>query len=151
MTSYTNVKVRISKGQNDKLKNAFETNCESIANRLTSTDLNGGYVIFITKSQLGRLKKAYEANKGMTIKMSRRQLSNIMKIEGGFLPMLAGLIPFLTGIVLPALAVWTLLGLASTAVQKLIGNGLYLKKRCPVYQIETDGSGLYLGPTSVKG
>ena len=46
--------------------------------------------------------KAYEANKGMTTKMSRRQLAHNMKIEGGFLPMLAGLIPFLTGTALPA-------------------------------------------------
>ena len=41
--------------------------------------------------------KAYEANKGMTMKMSRRQLAYNMKIEGGFLPMLAGLISFITG------------------------------------------------------
>ena len=95
--------------------------------------------------------KAYEANKGMTIKMSRSQLAYNMKIERGFLPMLAGLIPFLTGTVLPALGVWALSVLASTGVQKLIGNGLYLKKGGRVYQIETDGSGLYLGPTSGKG
>ena len=82
--------------------------------------------------------------------MSRRQLAYNMQIEGGFLPMLAGLIPFLTGTVLPALGVGALSGLASTDVQKLIGNGLYLKKEGRVCQIETDGSGLYLGPTSAK-
>ena len=48
-----------------------------------------------------------------------------MKIEGGFLPALAGLIPFLTVTVLPALGVGDLSGLASTGVQKLIGKGLY--------------------------
>ena len=41
--------------------------------------------------------------------------------------------------------------MASTRVQKLIGNGLYLKKGGSVCQIETDGKGLYLGPTSGKG
>ena len=112
MTSYTNVKVRLSKGQKDKLRKAFESNCESIAFRLTSSDLNGEDVIAITKSQLGRLVKAYETNKGMTIKMSRRQLAYNMKIEGGFLPMLAGLISFLTGTVLPALGVGAFSGLA---------------------------------------
>ena len=50
-----------------------------------------------------------------------------MKIEGGFLPALAGLIPLLTGTVLPALGVGALSGLARTGVQKVIGNGLYLK------------------------
>ena len=68
-----------------------------------------------------------------------------MKI-GGFLPMLAGLISFLTGIVLPALGVGALSGLASTGVQKLIGNGLYLKKGGCGCQFETDGR-----PTSGKG
>ena len=74
-----------------------------------------------------------------------------MKIEWGFLPMLARLISILTGTVLPELDVGALSGLASTGVQKLIGNGLYLKKGVRMFQIETDGSGLYLGPTSGKG
>ena len=47
-----------------------------------------------------------------------------MRKERGFLPALAGLISFLTEIVLPALAVGALSGLASTGVQTLIGNGL---------------------------
>ena len=83
--------------------------------------------------------------------MSKTQLAHNMKIKRGFLPALAGLIPFLTGTVLPALGVGTLSGLASTGVQKLIGNGLYLKKGGNVCRIETDGEGLYLGPTSGKG
>ena len=71
--------------------------------------------------------------------MPRRQLAYNMKIEGGFLPMLAGLILFLTGTVLPDLGVGALSGLASTGVQKLIVNGLYLKKGGRVCQIESDG------------
>ena len=95
--------------------------------------------------------KAYEEKKGMTIRMSKTQLAHNIKIEGGFLPVLAGLIPFLTGTVLPALGVEALSGLESSGVQKLIVNGLYLKKGGSVCQIETDGKGLYLGPTSGKG
>ena len=64
----------------------------------------------------------------MTIRMSKTQLAHNMKIEGGFLPALAGLISFLTWTVLPALGVGALSGLASTGVRKVIGNGLYLKK-----------------------
>ena len=45
---------------------------------------------------------------------------------------------------------WGSIGLASTGVQKLIGNGLYLKNGGSVCRIETDGEGLY-GPTSGKG
>ena len=82
--------------------------------------------------------------------MSKTQLAHNMKIEG-FLPGLAGLIPFLTGTVLPALGVVALSGLASTGVQKVTGNGLYLKKGGRVCQIETDGEELCLWPASGKG
>ena len=87
----------------------------------------------------------------MTIRMSKTQLAHNMKIEEGFLPALAGLIPFLTGTVLPALGVGALSELASTGVQKLIENGLYLRKGSGVYRIKTDGEGLCLGPPSGKG
>ena len=94
--------------------------------------------------------EAYEEKKGMTIRMSKKQLAHNMKIEGGFLPALAGLIRFLTGTVLPALGVEALSGLASTGVQKLIGNGLCLKKGSGVCRMKTDEEGLYLGPAAVK-
>ena len=93
---------------------------------------------------------SYEEKKVMTTRMSKTQLAHNMKIEVGFLPALAELIPFLTGTVLPALGVGALSGLASPGVQKIIGNGLYLKKGGRVCPIETDGEGLYLGPASGK-
>ena len=120
--------MRISEDQKNKLMKAFESNCVGITIRLSFSDLHGEDVITITNSQLDRLVEAYEENKGMTIKMSKTQLAYNMKIEGGFLPKLAGLIPFLTGKDLPALGVEALSGLASTVVQKQIGNGLYLTK-----------------------
>ena len=82
--------------------------------------------------------------------MSKTQLVHNMKIEGGFLSALGGLIPFLTGTILLALGVGSLSALASTGVQKLNGNGLYLKKGGHACQIETDGEGLYLRPASGK-
>ena len=66
------------------------------------------------------------------------------------MPALAGLIPFLTGTVLPALGVGALPGLASCGVHKLIGNGLCLTKGSGVCGIATDGKGLYLEPASDK-
>ena len=128
MTHYTNINMRISEGQKDKIKKAFKSNSKSITVRFKFSYLYGEDVIALTKSQVDRLVKEYEEKKGMTIRMSKTQLAHNMKIEGGFLPALAELIPFLTGTVLPALGVGTLSGLASTGVQKLIGNGLYLKK-----------------------
>ena len=49
--------MRLSEGQKDKLKKAFESNCESITNRLTFSDLHSEDVIALTNSQLGRLVK----------------------------------------------------------------------------------------------
>jgi len=87
--------------------------------------------------------------------MSKSQVAQNMKVQGAFLPLLAGLasqaLPFLTGNVLPALGVGALSGLASTGVQILVGNGLYIKKGGCVCEVETDGLGLYLEPTSGKG
>ena len=116
MTRYINFKMRISEGQKDKLKKVFESNCESITIRLTFSDLHGEDVIDLTNSQLDRLVNAYEEKKGMTIRMSKKQLAHNMKIEEGFLQALAGLIPLLTGTVLLALGVGALAGLASTDV-----------------------------------
>ena len=67
--------------------------------------------------------------------MSKTQLAYTARIEGGFLPALPGLIPFPNATVLPALGVGALSGLASTDVQKLIGNGLNLKKGSGVCRI----------------
>ena len=151
MTHYTNIEMRISEGQKEKIKKAFESNSKYITIRFKCSDLYGEDVDALTKSQVDRLVEAYEEKKGLTIRMSKMQLAHNAKIEGGFLPALAGLIPFLTGTVLPALGVGALSGLASTGVQKLIGNGLHLEKGSGVCRIETDGEGQYLGPASGKG
>ena len=150
MTHYTNIIMRITEGQKDKIKKAFESNSKSITIRFKCSDLYGEDVIALTKSQVDRLVEAYEEKKRLTIRMSKTQLAHNAKIEGGFLPALAGLIPFLTGTVLPVLGVGALSELASSGVQKLIGNGLYHKKGDSVCPIETDEKGLYLGPASGK-
>ena len=67
MTSFTNVKVRISEGEKDKLKNAFESNCKYITIRFKCSDLCGENVIALTKSHVDRLVEAYEEMKGLTI------------------------------------------------------------------------------------
>ena len=71
MTRYTNFKMRISEGQKDKLKKAFECNCESITIRFKFLDLHGEDVIVLSKSQLDRLVETYEEKKGITIRMSK--------------------------------------------------------------------------------
>ena len=123
MTQYTNIKMRITEDQKDKIKKVFESNSKSITIRFKFSDLHGEDVIALTKSQVDRPVEAYEEKKGTTIRLSKMQLAHNAKLEGGFLLALAGLISFLTGAVLSNLWVGALSGLASTGVQKLIGNG----------------------------
>ena len=115
---YTNVNVNITDGQKEKLKKALASGHE-LSLHLSHADLIGNDVIALTQSQLNRLKKAYEAGKGVTIRMSKTQVAHNMKVEGGFLSLLASL----ASKVLPALGIGALSGLASTGVQKLVGNG----------------------------
>ena len=87
--------------------------------------------------------------------MSKTQLMHNLKIEGGFLPLRAGLaakaLPILTGTVAPALATGALSGLASTGISKLLGSGLYFKKGGSVCKMVPQGEGLYLKPYRGSG
>ena len=151
---YTNIKVNISDGQKAKLKTALSNGDQSVTLQLGYRDLNGDDVIALTKTQINKLRKAYENGKGVTIKMSRAQIKYNMKVEGGILPLLAAAIPALIAaakFAAPAIATGALAGAANYGVQKAMGNGLYLKKGGCVCQVETDGEGLYLGPVRGKG
>ena len=121
MTQYINVKVKISEWQKEKLQHALKTNCPTISIRLDHEDLSGNDILAVTKSQAKNITKAYEDGKSITIRMTSKQLKHNMKVEGGFLGLLAGLaaraLPMLAKIVLPALGVGALSGLASSGVQ----------------------------------
>ena len=153
-TRYVNVKVNISEEQKQKLQSAIQVG-GPVSIRLGHDDLNGEDVLALTNSQVNKIAKAYEGGKGITIKMSKSQLAHNKKVEGGFLGMLASLaaraLPMLAKTVLPALGVGALTGLASSGVQKVMGQGLYLKKGGCVCQVETDKKGLYLSPASGSG
>ena len=155
MTKYVNVKVNISEGQKEKLQRAIKASCSAVSIRQGHEDLKGNDILAVTNSQAKKLAKAHENGKGITIRMTAKQLKNNTKIEGGFLGLLAGLaargLPMVAKTVLPALGVGALSGLASSGVQKAMGSGLYLKEGGRICQIETDGHGLYLKPYKGKG
>ena len=154
MNRYVNVKVNISEGQKQTLQSPLQEG-GPVSIRIGYEDLNGEDVLALTNSQVTKIAKAYRGGKGTTIKMSKSQLAHNLKVEGGFLGMLASLVaralPMLAKTVLPALGVGALTGLASSGVQKVMGQGLYLKKGGCICQVETDGKGLYLGPVSGSG
>ena len=164
MSQYEKYSVNISEGQKRKLHNALQVG-GPVSIRLGHEDFDGDDVIALTNSQVNKMRKAYQGGKGVTIKMSETQLAHNMKVEGGFLGMLASLaarsLPFITKTVLPALGVGALTGLASSGVQKVMGKGntkksgqdvLYYKRGGCVCQVDLiDGKGLYLSPASGSG
>ena len=162
MTQYKSVNINLSENQKQKLQQAVNANCAATSIKLTYDDLDGPYPIFLTNAQYNKLENTRDQGKGLTIRMSSKQLKHNVKTEGGFLgallPALAGIgravAPALLGVAkkaVPALATGALSGLASTGVSKLFGDGLYLKKGGMIAQVETDGSGLYLKPYKGKG
>ena len=155
MAKYVNVKVNISERQKEKLQHVIKAGCSAVSIRLGHEDLQGNDILAVTNSQAKKLAKAHQNGKGITIRMTSKQLKHNTKIEGGFLGLLAGLaaraLPMITKTVLPALDVGALSGLASSGVQKAMGLGLYLKKGGCVSQVEADDQGLYLKPYKGKG
>ena len=91
MAQYVNVKVKISEWQKEKLQHALKANCPTVTIRLDHEDLNGNGILAVTKSQAKNLAKAHEDGKSFTVRMTSKQLKHNMKVEGGFLGLLAGL------------------------------------------------------------
>ena len=162
MTQYKSVNINLSENQKQKIQQAVNANCTATSIKLSADDLDGPYPIFLTNTQLKKLENARDRGKGLTIRMSSKQLKHNVKTEGGFLgallPMLGTVAkaaaPVVMGLAkkaVPALATGALSGLASTGVSKLFGDGLYLKKGGMIAQVETDGQGLYLKPYKGKG
>ena len=161
MTQYKSVNVNLSENQINKIRQAINAGCTATSIKLGYNDLNGDHTIFITNGQFNKLQNARDRGKGLTIRMSGRQLKHNTQ-EGGFLGALLPMLgtaarvvgPALMGVAkkaLPHLATGALSGLASSGVSKLFGDGLYLKKGGTIAQVETDGQGVYLRPYKGKG
>ena len=162
MTQYKSVNVNLSENQINKIRQAINAGCTATSIKLGYNDLDGDHTIFITNGQYNKLQNARNRGKGLTIRMSGRQLKHNTKTQGGFLGALLPILgtaarvvgPALMGVAkkaLPHLATGALSGLASSGVSKLFGDGLYLKKGGTIAQVETDGQGVYLRPYKGKG
>ena len=77
--SYTNVSVNISENQLQILKHAVDSN-SPVSICLDYKDLCGSDFLALTNSQVNRMTKTYQDGKGITTKMSKRQVVHNMKI-----------------------------------------------------------------------
>ena len=112
----------------------------------------------MTKSQLNKITKAYNNGTGVTLKLSKKQLSHNSEIEGGFIGALLPLLGMLAARAAPVVATGLLGGLASSAgstiidkiagreVAKQVTSVVYLKKNGKGMKMIAAGSGVFLRP-----
>ena len=80
---YTPIRVNVPSNQHEKLKDAI-TRKKPVSLRLRKEDLKaeGNQTLLLTRSQLARLERAKLIGKGITIRMSRKQVTANVEHEG---------------------------------------------------------------------
>jgi hypothetical protein len=94
MTNYTPYGVTLTEGQIQKIKSAHDNDRE-ITIRISKKNLSGNMNIPLTQTQINKIKKS---KSGVDLCLSKAQLKHMNK-NGGFLPLLAALIPAALGAV----------------------------------------------------
>ena len=85
MAQYISTNVNLTENQIQKLRQAVNANCAATSIKINADDLDGDHTIFLTNAQHKKLENARDRGKGLTIKMSSRQLKHNVKTQGGFL------------------------------------------------------------------
>ena len=147
-TNYISHGLKISDSQKEKRKLAIKNN-EPVTIRVEDI---GDDILALTTTQINKINKAFEKDKGVNIKLSKQQLKyNKDHVTGGFIGLLARSALPMAAKVLPQvgkhLALGSLAGVATNLVNKVLGKGLYLKRGGCVCKIKDDrADGLYLKP-----
>ena len=150
-TNYSEHMLDISDNKKEKITLAMK-NDEPVKIRISNI---GDDKIALTESQINKINNAFQKNKTVDIKLGKAQLKyNKDKVEGGFLGALLARLAPVAAKVLPQVAkhlgIGALTGLASSAVSKILGNGIYLKRNGNVVKIKDYGNGLVLKPETTN-
>ena len=81
MTEYKPYTVSLSGNQKLKLSKAI-VGGTPLTLRLGSADLSGSDKIFLTKTQINKIKKSKSHNKGVDINISKTQISKVRSMTG---------------------------------------------------------------------
>ena len=163
MTQYFPYGVTLSQGQIQKLSRAYNARLP-VTLRLEKSDLKGNTELMLTKTQINRIKKAMNMNKGVEIKISKTQIRKVIKHGSGLWSSLAGLALPLAKKAVGPLASGALSGLASVGVNKLFGKGFLIpdskvnqlikykdllteKQKRDILNALQTGSGVHIKPT----
>ena len=134
MTQYNSLNVKLSNSQLNKLKSATKNETEVVlrlsSNMIGDNETNFTHKLLLTDRQVSNLRKAFTNNSSTDIKLSKTQLSKMIK-SGGFLGKLLG--PLLkTGLlliknVIKPLAKSFLIPLGLTAAASAANAGVHKK------------------------
>ena len=118
--------VTLSQNQKTKLAKALEKR-EPITIRLSHSELTGPDELMLTKTQIGRIRKSLSSGKGVDLKISKTQITKVVK-KGGALwsGLMSNIIPqvfkWAPKIAAP-LASGAMQALGSLGIDKLFGSG----------------------------
>ena len=84
MAQYISTNVNLTENQIQKLRQAINANCAATSIKIGVDDLDGDHTIFLTNAQHKKLQNAREQGKGLTIRMSSRQLKHNVKHKVDF-------------------------------------------------------------------
>ena len=87
MTQYNSLNVKLSNSQLNKLKSAIKNKSEVVlrlsSNMIGDDEINFPHKLLLTNRQVSNLRKAFANNSSTNMKLSKIQLSKMMK-SGGF-------------------------------------------------------------------
>ena len=87
MTQYNSLNVKLSNSQLNKLKSAIKNETEVVlrlsSNMIGDNETNFSHKLLLTNRQVSNLRKAFANNSSTNMKLSKIQLSKMMK-SGGF-------------------------------------------------------------------
>ena len=118
MTQYYSYNIGLTTGQKDKLLDAYK--------KRGNDQLTGNYKVLLTKTQINRIKKSLNENRGVDLTFSQTQMR---KQIGGFLrPIIRSILPIVKGPAMKLasnLASGAVSGLGSWETKKILGDGLF--------------------------
>ena len=118
--------VTLSQNAKRRLAKAFEKR-EPLTIRLSHSELTGPDELMLTKTQIGRIQKSYNSGKGVLLKISKTQITKVVK-KGGALwsGLMSNIIPQVfkwTPKIAAPLASGAMQALGSLGIDKLFGSG----------------------------
>jgi len=121
-STYHPYKIALTDGQEQKLRKAFAEK-SAVTLRVKPEQIDRGYKLLLTSTQINRMKTTAGENKGADLKMSKTQIEKTAQRGGSLFP---SLFKLTRPLIKPAVKALVSAGLsfgAEKALKKIFGNG----------------------------